>query len=360
MADTTFIYALVDPVTHAVRYVGKADDWYQRWRQHCAIDGNPNSHKNRWIRKVLAREIEPFPFPYIIEECPKSEWQERERYWIAEYRRRGHKLTNATSGGDGAMDLSPEAKRRWKKSMDRVRADPAYGQKLSEAHRNWYLNADPAEIAGIGAAISAAKSTPEARATISAAAKTYWTDHVVSSEERVRMGDRTREYFADEDNRGRHRAACVVRWSDPDERGRLSKTNSTPEARARSAAAGREFWSDPENYVRAQAAIKKARSTPEAREKTSEHSRSVWAAPGVKAKRVAAAKERGADPEFRAKMSAVNKANWSNPSHRERQSAGLKKAFAKWTPEQHAERCQKAWATRRANAAKRAAEAENG
>lgn len=94
---TTFIYALCDPRTLEVRYVGKADDPYRRYCQHL-IDKYP-CHKNRWISSILLIGLNPIL--QILEQCDDSIWQERERNWIAFENKIGCRLTNETSGGEG-------------------------------------------------------------------------------------------------------------------------------------------------------------------------------------------------------------------------------------------------------------------
>ena len=95
----TFIYALVDPRTRAIRYVGKANDPKKRLTSHINSDKECNSRKRRWIEELSLEGL--IPEIQIVEECSARVWREREIFWIAEMRRRGHELTNTADGGDG-------------------------------------------------------------------------------------------------------------------------------------------------------------------------------------------------------------------------------------------------------------------
>jgi hypothetical protein len=37
----------------------------------------------------------------VLEKCDKSNWEERERYWISYYKELGFELKNMTNGGEG-------------------------------------------------------------------------------------------------------------------------------------------------------------------------------------------------------------------------------------------------------------------
>ena len=71
--ETTFIYALIDPRTGAIRYVGKADDPEYRLSQHLIDDGREKSYKASWIRSLRAQGLRPLI--RIIDEVLGTEWQ---------------------------------------------------------------------------------------------------------------------------------------------------------------------------------------------------------------------------------------------------------------------------------------------
>lgn len=106
--ETTFIYALKDPETHLIRYVGKANDPQIRLRKH--LKEKYKSIKNSWLQSLKAKGL--IPELMILEEVPVSQWQEQERYWIAYGREQGWLLVNGTDGGDGVHGWKPTEERR--------------------------------------------------------------------------------------------------------------------------------------------------------------------------------------------------------------------------------------------------------
>lgn len=109
--ETTFIYALIDPNTHQVRYVGKSDSPHHRLKAHIREstrrpeDRHYSTHKANWIRSLI--QDNKMPVLQIVEEVSQEEWKERECYWIDFYRSQGCNLTNIAPGGI-AHDYSPE------------------------------------------------------------------------------------------------------------------------------------------------------------------------------------------------------------------------------------------------------------
>lgn len=92
------IYALRHPDTLEVRYVGKTvRSLNRRLGNHIdnAKRSKHNRHLSNWILDILSNGKRPVI--ELIEEVDNSVWQERERYWIAQY----PNLINLTEGGDG-------------------------------------------------------------------------------------------------------------------------------------------------------------------------------------------------------------------------------------------------------------------
>jgi hypothetical protein len=99
---TSCIYALIDPRDGQVRYVGKTTIGLSRARQHaqpCYLRRD-KGHKANWIRTLIAAGL---TYSIVcLYEAPTAEYlDDAEVFWIAEMRRRGCKLTNATAGGEG-------------------------------------------------------------------------------------------------------------------------------------------------------------------------------------------------------------------------------------------------------------------
>lgn len=112
MANPTVIYALIDPRTGRVRYIGKTNQKPQsRLRAH--INERAKCHRCNWIAELKREGFEPQIT--VIEVCGRWPWQETERYWIRMFLLSGAKLTNNTSGGDGVPDLPPETRARMEK-----------------------------------------------------------------------------------------------------------------------------------------------------------------------------------------------------------------------------------------------------
>ena len=102
MRKVVYIYALLDPRYKRVRYVGKTINLQKRYEQHLYWFDNSNPRKDRWIKGLARHGLKPELG--ILEECDPSNWEEREKYWIAYYRDIYDDLVNITSGGDSSWD----------------------------------------------------------------------------------------------------------------------------------------------------------------------------------------------------------------------------------------------------------------
>lgn len=107
--NTTFIYALVDPITGEIRYIGKSNNPKKRLSQH--LCDRVKSHKTSWL-KSLDRP----PILEIIEKVYIKEWEFWEEYWITQFRSWGFNLTNLTSGGIGHKGFKQSSKTIAKRS----------------------------------------------------------------------------------------------------------------------------------------------------------------------------------------------------------------------------------------------------
>ena len=54
-----YIYELVDPITNEVRYIGQTVNTYNRLHTHLTEAKHGNSHKNKWIRKLVKNGMRP-------------------------------------------------------------------------------------------------------------------------------------------------------------------------------------------------------------------------------------------------------------------------------------------------------------
>jgi hypothetical protein len=131
--NTTFIYALIDPRSLECRYVGKANNPYERYCQHL-IDKYP-CHKTNWIKSLLNNGLNPIL--QILEQCDISIWEERERDWIAFEKKIGCNLTNGTKGGEGVNSgpLSENHKRKISEIHKGMHPSDKTRLKLIESHK---------------------------------------------------------------------------------------------------------------------------------------------------------------------------------------------------------------------------------
>lgn len=99
---TSTIYALCEPGTRTIRYIGKTAYRKPIWRfnQHLKHSITFNTHLGRWLRSATSEGVAPNFL--LLSTVPLLEGGDEERRVIAAARMLGMKLTNATEGGDGA------------------------------------------------------------------------------------------------------------------------------------------------------------------------------------------------------------------------------------------------------------------
>ena len=94
-----FIYALQDPITKEVRYIGKTKNLKMRFHNHMNKRHNEKTHKRNWIESLKSKKLKPIML--IIDEVNNDSWKFWEKYWINQFIVWGFNLVNHTSGGDG-------------------------------------------------------------------------------------------------------------------------------------------------------------------------------------------------------------------------------------------------------------------
>lgn len=95
------IYALIDPYSLKVRYIGFTNRTIkQRFysHKHEALKRMGITHKDKWFRKCVALGKEPI-IVLLEENIPQELWAEKENYYINSYK----ELTNINPGGSGII-----------------------------------------------------------------------------------------------------------------------------------------------------------------------------------------------------------------------------------------------------------------
>lgn len=228
--ETTFIYALVDPLDGRVRYVGKADDPVARLKRHWKTykDGKTGNWWLRWWFRLLDRRGEQ-PGLDILLAVPKENWQWWERSVIAHFRSVFGPLCNLEDGGMGGA---------WN------RGKHGFMRHSSETR----------------ARLAAVRATPEARHAQSLRTKAQWAR--MTEEERKNMA-RGAARPKKQDTRKRLSVAKIGRslskahkdaisaghaWKGkkrPEQSAAMLAHYSNPAARAETGEASRRAWQDP-------------------------------------------------------------------------------------------------------------------
>jgi GIY-YIG catalytic domain len=106
--DQCTIYALCEPETGEVRYIGKTRNLSKRSLQHLRPSSlAQHSRRSSWLKNLLARGLQPMVC--VLQKVPIEREDELERWWIAVYRPNG-RLTNETEGGEGVKDPPAEVR----------------------------------------------------------------------------------------------------------------------------------------------------------------------------------------------------------------------------------------------------------
>ena len=91
--EHTYIYGLLCPIQNKIRYVGKANNPAERYRQH--LRGGPgNKHKGKWLGELTDQGMQPKLV--ILEKVANQKplWESAEIRWFDRLVFEGHPLTN--------------------------------------------------------------------------------------------------------------------------------------------------------------------------------------------------------------------------------------------------------------------------
>ncbi len=140
------IYALVDPFSKEIRYIGKSVSGLKRPNE------KHSSHCENWRMKL--RRMGRLPNVIVVQEFPvfldvEKILAEAETYWINHFRERGCPLTNIVDetifGGTGRKD-SPETKAKRNASLrEMYKRNPLLKKKISERRKGISLSKEQRE-----------------------------------------------------------------------------------------------------------------------------------------------------------------------------------------------------------------------
>jgi len=191
IVERNLVYALVDPRTAEVRYVGKTIRGVERIREHTQSSSldREETYKARWIRSLRRDGLAPVI--RILEAQPtRKQLNEAEVRWIAYGRESGWPLTNLTDGGEGALGRNPESIAKFRAKMIGHPVSAETRAKISAANKIAYASPKLRKLVGDRA--RGKELSPEARALISAAGVRRFEDPVA----RARQGEAQRRRFA--------------------------------------------------------------------------------------------------------------------------------------------------------------------
>lgn len=151
MALVTKLYALLDPQTKELRYIGKTRKSLAVRLSNHLCDKTKN-HRTNWLKSLQNK-----PIIELLDEV-QGNGAEEEVAMIGIARSLGCRLVNGTDGGDGGVTLPPEAREKIRLARLGTKSSPETVEKIRKALKG--------NKNGLGY-----KHTPEALQKIQAASK---------------------------------------------------------------------------------------------------------------------------------------------------------------------------------------------
>jgi NUMOD3 motif len=264
--STTFIYALCDPDTEMVRYVGKSDIPKTRYFHH--LKDKHRTHKVNWINQLKTQG--KLPLLKIIEEVNKDLWEQSEKKWVTYYRSLvGDKLTNIVDGGIGP-NMTEETRKKISEalkgrppSLAAIKGSIAYrkgkslsieickkisasftaekrkemserqkGKKLSDEAKRKISEANkgrkpPLLSAEARERISEAKKGQKHTIATRLKLSEMTSNYFLNPEARKKQAENTRKYFfSNPDARKKKSDSCKNQWADPTKRKKILDARS--------------------------------------------------------------------------------------------------------------------------------------
>ena len=140
--STITVYALRDPETQELRYVGVTSREL-RVRLLGHLTDPCVCHRTHWIRSLARRGL--MPTIEALETIPFAGWQARETAWIAHLRKLGYRLVNNRAGGEGFVPghrMSKKSRTKLSASLRKYHQEhPEARKKIGDHHRGKTLTA---------------------------------------------------------------------------------------------------------------------------------------------------------------------------------------------------------------------------
>jgi len=114
------IYALLEPDTGAIRYIGKARDSMQRFYRHMKDRNRRDYPVYRWINKLVSKGKSP---DMIVLETSDN-WPEAERRLIELSRAKGCRLLNVAEGGNEPYCSNEQRAANGRRLVAELKASP--------------------------------------------------------------------------------------------------------------------------------------------------------------------------------------------------------------------------------------------
>lgn len=129
-----YIYALIDPRTTEIRYIGKTINPKDRFRHHISKARratSPKEHSKRWIKTLLNEDL--LPIMQILLTVEQTEWE----YYEIEVIKLFNNLTNMTEGGQSVWwsKLSLEEQQSFRDKMKVVNKERPISDETREIWR---------------------------------------------------------------------------------------------------------------------------------------------------------------------------------------------------------------------------------
>lgn len=161
---TTFIYALCEPGTRTVRYIGKADDPKKRLRDHRSSSVKKKTPLGEWLRSLILRAESPDLI--ILRGVPVDLWEIAEERYIRLARGCGMDLVNSNGGGGGVVKHTLETREKLSAKQLGTTRSPETRKKMSGASKG--VPKSPEHRASLSKALIGRPKAPEHCAAIKA------------------------------------------------------------------------------------------------------------------------------------------------------------------------------------------------